>query len=251
MTARGKWQGMMTIVRFNWPVYAVALFATLAAWAGVLLIPGTLAKLACASALLGASYFLIGSLLVSHLIYDRSDLYRWRWLDRALEGALKRDFILCHSGFDEASRALKGKFHEVRWIVLDHYDPSKMTEPSIHRARRLFPATPGTLPARHDAWPAGDQSAEVVFGLLAIHELRTEDELSKWFSEGARILRKGGRIVIVEHLRNLPNFLAFGPGALHFHSRGTWRQAWERAGLRVIDEFPITPWLRAFILSRP
>ena len=239
----------MTIARFNWPLYTIALVVSMATLAGTFLVSGTLAKPACAAAFLGASYFVFGSLLVSHLIYDRSDLYRWQWLERALQGVSANDIIFCHSGFDEASNALKQKFREARWLVLDHYDPAKMTEPSIHVARRLFPPTPDTLPASYNAWPAGDQSADVIFGLLAIHELRSEDELREWFSEAARSVRKGGRIIVVEHLRSLPNFLAFGPGALHFHSRETWRRAWERAGIRATDEFPITPWLRAFILT--
>ena len=249
MSVRGKWQGMMTIARFNWPFYAAAVAVLITALCGLLLFPAPGFKLVCGAALAGAAYFLFGSLGVSHLIYDRSDLYRWGWMDRALRGTQRRDFIFCHSGFDESSQALREKLGAAGWRVLDHFDETQMTEASIRRARRMFPPTADTLPAPHDHWPVSAACADVVFGLLAIHEFRSEAERSEWFSEARRCLRKDGRVVIVEHVRDLANFLAFGPGFLHFHSPGSWRRAWECAGFRSLDEFRITPWVRVFVLS--
>jgi hypothetical protein len=75
-------------------------------------------------------------------------------------------------------------------------------------------------------------------------------ERVRWFAEARRCLASGGRVVLVEHLRDLANFAAFGPGFIHFHSAGTWRLAWESAGLRCFDDFRITPFLRVFILGR-
>ena len=247
MTARGKWQGMMTIAQFNWPYYAVAVAVLIASLAGLLLLPGPL-KLVCGIAFAGAAYFLFGSLGVSHLIYDRSDLYRWGWLDRALRGANMRQAIFCHCGFDEALAELRDKFGDVQWQLLDHFDPKQMTEASIRRARARFPPSPGTLSSRYDAWPLAAESADVVFGLLAIHELRSEAERSAWFAEARRCLRKAGRVVLVEHVRDAANFLAFGPGFLHFHSPASWRRCWERAGLRSIDQFCVTPFVQIFVL---
>lgn len=113
----------------------------------------------------------------------------------------------------------------------------------------MFPPSAGTVPAAHDRWPAAAESADAVFGLLAIHELRRHAERCAWFSEAGRCLRHDGRVVLVEHLRDLANFLAFGPGFLHFHSRGSWQRAWESAGFRLVDEFRVTPWVRVFVLS--
>ena len=251
MSGRGKWQGMMTIARFNWPFYVAALAVMLASLAGVVLLPALVWRLVCGGAAAGSAYFLFGSLGVSHLIYDRSDLYRWGWLERALRGAGTRQFIFCHSGFDECSQALREKFPDAGWQVLDHFDETQMTEASIRRARRMFPPTPGTLAAAYDGWPANAASADVVLGLLAIHEFRSEAERGDWFSEARRCLREGGRVVLVEHLRDLANFIAFGPGFLHFHSRESWRRAWECAGFRLLDEFRITPWVRVFVLAAP
>jgi SAM-dependent methyltransferase len=205
----------------------------------------------CAIAFLLALYFLLGSLWVSHLIYDRSDLYRWNWLERALRGIDVRHAVFCHTGLDEASQALHAKYPETQWQVLDHFDKQQMTEASIHRAHALFPPPTGTLAARYNAWPLPARSADVVFGLLAIHELRPEAERRAWFAECARCLREGGRVILVEHLRDVANFVAFGPGFLHFHSKSHWQKSWNSIGLHCLDEFRITPFLQVFVLAAP
>ncbi len=148
-------------------------------------------------------------------------------------------------------QALRERFADSEWNTLDHYDPERMTEPSIHRARALFPPTPGTLACRYDAWPLPAESADVVFGLLAIHELRAEAERTAWFAEASRSLHNGGRVVLAEHMRGLANFLAFGPGFLHFHSLASWRRCWEAAGLRCLDHFPVTPFVQIIVLTKP
>lgn len=241
----------MTIARLNWPYYCGALVVLGASLCALLLSDGLWPRFICGGAAAGVLYFLVGSLGVSHLIYDRSDLYRFKWLDRALRGVKPRHAIFCHSGFDEASESLRENLGGASWKVLDHFDESRMTESSIRRARQLFAPTPGTLAAPYDGWPINAGSVDVVFGLLAIHELRPEVERSAWFAEAKRCLREGGRIVLVEHIRDVANFVAFGPGFLHFHSRASWSQCWESAGLRAIDEFRITPWVRVFVIVAP
>ena len=113
----------------------------------------------------------------------------------------------------------------------------------------MFPPTADTLLADYNLWPIADASADVVFGLLAIHELRSEAERMTWFGEARRCLRSGGRIVLVEHTRDLANLLAFGPGFLHFHSRASWCRCWQHAGFHSLDEFRITPWVRIFVIA--
>jgi hypothetical protein len=58
-------------------------------------------------------------------------------------------------------------------------------------------------------------------------------------------------VILVEHLRDPANFIAFGPGFLHFHSRRGWQRGWESAGFGLADEFRITPWVRVFVLRAP
>lgn len=248
MKRRGNWQGMLTIVRFNLPFYLAAAVIAVVSVGGLWIADPLWLKWLCLAALAGTAWFLIGSLGVSHRVYDRSDLYRWRWLDRALHGSAKESFALCHSGFDEVSEPLQERFPGSRWSVLDHYDPERMTEPSIRRARRLHPPREGTLATPFDRWPVPGSSVDAVFGLLAIHELRGDAERSAWFREARRCLKPRGRIILAEHVRDAANFLAFGPGFLHFHSCRSWRRSWKTAGLRATDAFRITPWVRVFVL---
>jgi len=248
---RGKWRGMTSIAQFNWPFYVVAVAVLIASVAALVVLPGLALKFVCGIVFASTAYFVFVSLGVSHIVYDRSDLYHWGWLDRALRGVNMRQAIFCHCGFDEASGELRNRFGDVQWQVIDHFDCKQMTEPSIRRARAMFPPKPGTLSSLYNTWPLAAESADVVFGLLAIHELRSEAERSAWFAESKRCLRKDGRVVLVEHVRNAANFVAFGPGFLHFHSLGSWRRCWECAGLRSIDEFSVTPFVQIFVLSKP
>ena len=251
MKTRGKYQGMLTIARFNWPFYLVAVLVLFASALGYYLLPRFSLKLVCILLFTAAAWFILGSLGVSCYIYDRSDLYTWGWLNRALHGASMRHAVFCHCGFDETSADLRDRFRDAQWQVIDHFDQNRMTEPSIRRARAIFPPTAGTLPSPYNAWPLPAESVDVVFGLLAIHELRNEAERSAWFAEARRCLRQGGRIVLVEHIRDAANFLAFGPGFLHFHSATSWRRCWESAGFRSIDRFGVTPFIQIFVLSVP
>lgn len=251
MKGRGTWQGMWTIVRFNWPFYGGALATIVLASVGFWVIEQPEMKVFLGTILLASLYFLVVSLSVSHQVYDRSDLYRWEWLTRVLDRVEAKNLVFCHSGFDEASPALRERYSFASWVVLDHYDSSLMTEASIRRARKRYPPTEDTQATPYNSWHLDSESVDVIFGLLAIHELRSEVERSAWFSEAKRCLRPGGRVVIAEHVRDFANFVAFGPGFLHFHSKASWQKCWDLAGLQSTDEFTITPWVRIFVISKP
>ena len=249
MRERGRFEGTWTIVRFNLPIYATALAVLPAALFAIVMVSATLLKVAGIVAFAGAVWFLVGSLAASHFVYDRSDLPRGAWLARALGETVPRRSAVCHCGYDEASALIREKLPGAEIRIFDHYDDATMSEPSIRRARRLFPPSPGTALAPFSTWPATAASLDAVFGVLAIHELRTHGERAAWFSEARRCLAAGGRVVLIEHLRDLANFAAFGPGFVHFHCASTWRRAWESAGLRCVENFCITPFLRVFVLS--
>ena len=243
---RSPAQGVLTIVRLNWPMYLAALLVLVASSCGIVAASGGL-RLAASMVAIGCAWFLVGSLVVSFVVYDRSRLYRWEWLDQLLGDRDAADVIVCHTGFDEISDALRKLHPGWRIRVLDHFDPGTMTEPSIRRARKFRPPRPDDVAARFDQWP--EIEGDVILGVLAIHELRSECERTRWFSECRHHLRVNGSVVIVEHVRDPANFLAFGPGFLHFHAVGSWRRCWEAAGFRSPRQFRITPFVRVFFLS--
>ena len=56
--------------------------------------------------------------------------------------------------------------------------------------------------------------------------------------------------MVVEHLRDPFNFAVFGPGAFHFLSRRNWVESTKPAGLVVLSEQRITPFVHAFVLGK-
>lgn len=249
MIHRTPWQGMVSIARFNWPFYLSAAIIAVLSIIAFFLSDHVWLQLACLFAWLGSFYFIFVSLGASHWIYDRSDVYRFKWLKEALKDCERQRIIFCHSGFDDASGLLKQEYPESDFRVLDHYDPATMTEASIRRARKAFPPSADTIAVPHNCWTTEDGWADVVLGFLAIHEFRKVEERVAWFREAKRCLKPSGKIIIIEHQRDFANFLAFGPGFLHFHSARSWRESWEGAGLRETKRFRVSPWIQVSVIE--
>ncbi|RTQ48836.1 class I SAM-dependent methyltransferase [Hymenobacter gummosus] len=245
MTLRTPWQGTLNIVRFNWPFFAGA-----AGGAALLLAVGLLHAPLRPYAWLAALAVLAGtaaSLLVSAYVYDGSGLYRFGWLD-GLGLPAGAAVVNIHAGFDESSALLQRHLRPATLRVFDFYDPAAHTEASIRRARRAYAAYPGTQSVSTRHLPAPGGSTDLVVLLLAAHEIRQEPERVAFFREARRLLRPGGRIVVVEHLRDAANLLAYSVGAFHFYSRRAWRRVFGAAGLRVAAEQKITPFVSVFVL---
>jgi len=132
--------------------------------------------------------------------------------------------------------------------IIDIYDPHEMTEPSIGRARRLAAASSTATDWR--ALPASDQEFEAAFLIFAAHELRRHEARVGLLQEITRVLRMKGELVLVEHSRDWANFLAFGPGFLHFFSERAWRKAASAAGLPIRLHRTVTPFVHVFVLRR-
>ena len=241
-------RGVRQIVRFNWPFYAVAAAALAIAPPLILRLPlPGAARLALLAATGLAGFWVASSLVASWVVYDRSPLMRWEWLPRAL-GFQPEAWINIHSGLDESTPKVRALLGE-RGRVFDMFDPGEMTEPSIARVRRDKRTVDGEkVDFRHLPVPNGTIEAALL--LLSAHELRTDDARIALFTELRRVLGPGGRVVVAEHLRDAANFLAFGPGFLHFHTRRTWTRCFARTRFDIHTEFPITPFVRVFVLRR-
>jgi SAM-dependent methyltransferase len=245
----GKYHGMLQILRYNRPMFVKTGAAALAAILAVVLlpIPRPLGALVLAGVTAGVLWS-VSSLLVSHWIYDLSPLGRWDWLTRLLPAA-PQHWATLHAGLDETFGALNRVFPTASGTVLDFFDAAEMTEPSIVRARKLSLDREAT-PADFRALPLADGSQDAIFLIFAAHELRRPKSRERFFLEIARTLAPGGRAVLVEHVRDGWNFLAFGPGFLHFLPYREWLRLATVANLAVREDFRITPFVAVLVLEK-
>lgn len=245
---RKPFQGVWNIVRFNWPFYAIA--------TGLIIAILHLRSYADFSfraftdlALILIVVPTIISLLVSFYVYDLSGLYKLEWLN-GLEQNAGEKTVNINAGFDETSIVLKNKFKDTEMIVCDFYDPAKHTEPSIRRARKAYPPYPNTLQISTNELPFKNDWADIMFVIFSAHEIRNSEERNAFFTELHRVISPSGKIVVVEHLRDVVNYLAYNIGALHFHSRAAWLNTFAAARLSIDREVKITPFISAFFLSK-
>jgi len=242
-------QGVGQILYFNWPFYAGTLAAVSAGLAGLAFAPVPPSIRAAGFAGAGVALFWsASSLLASYWIYDASDLCAWRWIEAWFERP-PRSWINVHAGLDESTPSLLRSFPSGCRGVYDLYDPSITPEGSIARARRRHPAE-GAVPVDCRALPDASASLEAAFVIFAAHELREASVRDAFFAELRRVLVPGGKVLLVEHLRDGVNFLAFGPGAFHFLPRREWLRLAAGAGFTVAREEARTPFVRVLLLER-
>lgn len=245
---RKPFQGVINIIRFNWHFYLLSIGLVFFLFSINHFIP---AKFQLYALLL--PYSIIGvtiiSLLVSYYVYDYSDLYKFKWMDQ-LNIDHSTEIINIHAGFDETSILLNQKFPKSNLQVFDFYDPKKHTELSIKRARKAYPPFPSTQIIHTDNIPLKENSIELIFVILAAHEIRDDQERKVFFQELHRIVKPTGQIIVTEHLRDTSNFLAYNIGYLHFLPKTSWLQTFTGAHLRLVKLIKITPFIRSFILNK-
>ena len=240
-----SYAGVAKILRFNWPWYAAAVVATgLGLAALVWWIPAGPWRMVAVAALAVGNSWLLLSLIVSHVVYDRSALARGGWLD----GAQAASIAILHAGHDEGSihvaRLLPGAVCQ----VFDISDPAHGLSPSLRRARAEAAASATAIVVPSSSIPLPDGTIDLALVVFAAHELRDDGTRSGFFRELARIVGPRGRIVVIEHQRDTWNLLAYGPGFLHFLSRRSWLHTFAAAGLHLTGDDTFTPWVHAFEL---
>jgi hypothetical protein len=224
-------RGVTNIIRFNWHFYLIAFCVII----GCIIFHQYLLVFLI---VLSTSV----SLAASWYVYDYSNLYTLNWLP-----FLKANHIVnIHAGFDETSILLSDKFPAASLTVFDFYDPAKHTEISIERARKAYGPYPGTITIHTDNIPAFN--ADVICLMLAAHEIRNREERVLFFSLLKE--RLNGQIIVLEHLRDIPNFIAYNIGFFHFFSKKEWSTTFTAAGLTIHKEIKVTPFLSAFILHK-
>lgn len=241
-------EGVYNIIRFNWHFYAysipVILFIAYMGW----YFSGVVSILHFTAAALAALSIVI-SLLVSWYIYDSSNLYTLNWLD-GFDIPQNKRIANINAGFDETSTLIQNKYQGSVLEVFDFYDPKKHTEVSIERARKAYPPYPGTIQIDTGNLLLEKEIYDIIFLILSVHEIRNNSERIRFFSQLKASLKPNGRIIIVEHQRDIVNFLAFNIGFLHFHSPDTWLENFRSAGLNVAEAKKLTPFLNIYSLVK-
>ena len=242
------YSGVLKIVRFNWPWYVMAIAATfsvlLCLYLGILSGPWTAIVVA---GLVVANIWLVASLVVSHYIYDRSGIHQGAWLD-GINASNGRHVGIFHAGHDEASKAVALHLPSAQVQVFDFYDAGRDGAPSLERARAAA--------SRHDRAinvnriPLSSGTLDLGLLVFAAHEIRDDNQRAILFRELSRVLAPAGRLIVVEHLRDVWNVLAYGPGAFHFLSRRTWCRSFADGGIEMSRESSCTPFVRVFELRK-
>jgi hypothetical protein len=237
------------IAGYNWPLYAGAAIGIVG---GVVLtclpdVPPPIRWLGGAGALV-AGWFACASFCAFHWMFDRSELLRGQWLNEELSRAPGR-WVQINAGLEETTLPLDEVFAGAEGQSLDLYNPAVMSEPAVTRARQQRTES-AALVAQPDSLPIADGWADLVVVTLAAHEIRDGKKRELFFQELRRVVSPEGRVIVVEHLRDLAAALAFGPGLFHFFPRNEWLRLGAYVGLEVERERRITPFVRAFVFRR-
>lgn len=246
--ARGPYQGLLQILQFNRRMYLLAAAAILAAALAWPFFP-TPGRIALLLGAIPGMFWMASSLLVSHYIYDRFPLYDFRWIEGLLTRVPRR-WINIHSGLDETSGPLAAILPAKDNQVVDIFDPRIMTEISIRQARLITQSAVPAISGQYDQLPFDADLFDAAFAIFAAHELRRHEQRVDLFREIVRILTPGGELVLMEHGRDWKNFLAFGPGFLHFFSGKEWRNVASEAGFLLRTELAMTPFVHVYLLRK-
>jgi ubiquinone/menaquinone biosynthesis C-methylase UbiE len=246
---RRKFQGVLNILSFNRHYYVFGIAVLLILFASRMFIDWqeTIFQIIIIAFLYG----LITPLIVSAYVYDLSGYYEFHWLKKVISNKdVAITLVNINAGFDETSFIIKRKFPQSDLKVFDFYNAKRHTEPAIKRARKVSLVYPDAKQIQSGCIPLGDNSVDIIFLLSAVHEIRSHQEKVQFLKECHRICKPNGKAIMVEHLRDFPNFLAFSVGFTHFFSRSAWKNAFKQAGFSSFEEVKFTPFMSIFRCNR-
>ncbi len=245
---RRRLHGTRQVIEFNWPRYAVAAVVAAAGLVVAALAASGVLRAVGLSAALTALWWTVASIAASWWVYDASGLTTWRWLAQHVDAPSR--WINVHAGFDETTSPLAAAFSGTDYCAVNLYEPGVITERSIERARQRSARPERTVRGSWNRLPLPSNSQDAVFLLFAAHEIRRAEQRAAFFREAARVLSPAGRVVLVEHLRDAANFIAFGPGFLHFQPRIAWIAAAAAAGLPLRHSEMLNPFVALFVWEK-
>ncbi|MGN6440123.1 MAG: methyltransferase domain-containing protein [Agriterribacter sp.] len=245
---RRKFQGVLNILSFNRHFYVMGMGALAILTSCYFIFDWP--PLVFGIIISAFAYGLLMPLIVSAYVYDFSGYYEFHWLQKIIDNKdAIREIVNINAGFDETSFIIESKFPDAGIKVFDFYNAKQHTEPAIKRARKVSTIYPGTQQIATHVIPLQRHSTDLIFLLSAAHEIRSHKEKIIFLKECHRICKLGGKVVMVEHLRDFPNFLAFTVGFTHFFSRAAWKSAFTKAGFSSFREIKFTPFMSVFLCN--
>ncbi|WP_153799746.1 class I SAM-dependent methyltransferase [Foetidibacter luteolus] len=245
---RRKFQGVLNILSFNRHFYVFGIAVLTLIISSHLILPWS--NFLYWTIIFAFLYGLIMPLIVSAYVYDFSGYYNFNWLKNInIEDHNAKNILNIHAGFDETSFIIKNLFPQSDLKVFDFYNAKQHTEPAIVRARRVSLVYPDTQQIISNSIPLKNNSVDIILLLSAAHEIRSQEEKIQFLKECNRLCKSNGKVIMVEHLRDFPNFLAFSVGFTHFFSKRVWKKAFEKAGFSSFSETKFTPFMSIFICS--
>ena len=242
---RGKFQGVLNILSFNRHFYVFGLLILVLIIGSQYIFNwhmGLFWLVIC-----GFIYGLTMPLIISAYVYDFSGFYNFEWLRKMnLEDANHKLNLNINAGFDETSYIIKSILPKSELQVYDFYNAKQHTEPAIIRARKVSLVYPNTMQIDSNIIPLNDNSVDNIFLISTIHEIRKKKERIEFLKECRRVCKPNGNVIVVEHLRDFSNLLAFTIGFTHFFSKATWKKSLKEAGFTSINETKFTTFMSIF-----
>ena len=215
--------GVGRVVLFNWPKY-VAAIALLALGVVAASYSNGTVRLTLMLVCTLIVYGFTASLVATWWVYDHRAQRLYQSIANQRHDTAP--WLLVHAGFDESH----GRLQALLGPPAHQFDigPSRDRSRSLRRAHALCgrDGVPVTGPL-----PVGDSSIGLVVVLFGIHELHSDSDAIALLREVNRVTVGDGAVVIVEHLIDVANIVAYGPAAWHFSSGGRWRHAVAAAGM--------------------
>ena len=190
------------------------------------------------------------SLTAAYLLYDHSDLFQLKQWPLEIVGPGAKESLLVHASFDPISRKLEALFPAMALKIYNIFGNRHEKDRGVLVSNRVFPPHPRELTIDPTQLPEADASQDVIFGVTAIHELMTHDKRVRFFKEARRVLRDGGKLILIEQMRTPLNFLFFNIGAFHFLTPREWRLCIAEADLAVVEERQMTPFGDLWVIRK-
>ena len=232
-----QYSGTFSTALYNWPIFIGSLLFGISA-----LVVSALTQLPLNWLFLIAGF--LAFLLVINILIASFVAYDWgskREYDRLLELANITEanvVIDVTAGKLRGTRGLLTRIEQGHYFVVDIYNAEKMPDHALRRARDLEPPLEAgrriyRRTGKPDSLPIPHKWADVVYCSFSLHELRDAADRQAIFTEFARILKPGGKLLLAEHGRDWLNFAVFGPGVFGFYPATSWEEAIESSGLTL------------------